>query len=297
MEKIGICVTTFNNEKIIENVLMAIVNQKTEHRFEVFIVDDGSKDQTPVILREFEQKYDFFKIKLAEHRERGLTRQDCINMAFTARCDYILFIDSDMVLADNLIETCMQELQDESVSALVIPEKPVSKHNNFMTQVKVFERTIINDVGSDLDSNSVEAARFWRVSEYLRSGGLDHRQISFEETQPTIRIIERGGRVMRATKTHLEHDEGLVTLKNILQKKNYYFSQMNKTLENEEGGFLKAVKRSYFFRPYLYSLKSLRMYLKNPLKTSGLINMYILLSLLAVNQVIKNKFKLGLIEK
>lgn len=254
----------------------------TTAQVNIYIVDDGSTDNTGSILSNYQNKYSNIKVKLAPHRERGVTRSEAIQLALDDKCEYILFIDSDMKLENNLIHECLKQFRDNKLSALVIPETPYSTHTNFMTKVKVFERMLVNNGGNDLESNSVEAARFWKSSEYLRSGGLNPNQISFEETQPTIRIRERGGLVKRVTHTRIHHDEGLVSLRNIIQKKHYYFSVMNNTSESEDKGFIKMLQRWYFFRPYMYSMKNLILYIKNPLKFIGLIFMYIILTLTAV---------------
>ncbi len=281
-QTIGICITTHNNQDIITTTLNSALNQMTTARVKIYVVDDGSTDKTGQILTQYQENYSNIKIKLAPHRERGITRTEAIQFALDDKCDYILFIDSDMKLESNLIHECLKQFRHNKLSALVIPEAPYSSHENFMTKVKVFERMLVNNGDGELERNSTEAARFWKSSEYLRSGGLNPTQISFEETQPTIRIRERGGIVKRAVNTHIHHNEGLVSLKNIIQKKRYYFSVMNNTSQSEDKGFIKMLQRWYFFRPYMYSFKNLCLYIKNPLKFLGLIFMYIILTLTAV---------------
>ncbi len=288
-QTVGICVTTFNNEKIIVENILTILKQDTTTPLKVFIVDDGSTDRTGELLTELAKDWSNLHVVLAEHRERGVTRSHAINLAIDDKCEYILFIDSDMKLESNLVSECLKMFNSEKLSALIIPESPYSEHKNFMTKVKIFERSLINDVGEEIEKNSIEGARFWKTSEYLRSGGLNSQQIAFEETQPTIRILEKGGVIKRAVKTKLYHDEGLVTLKNIIEKKNYYFSKMKTTTETEKGGLMKAIQRWYFFRPYLYSKQNIIKYLMNPVKFAGLMTMYVALTLIAVRASVLSK--------
>ena len=280
--KTGICITTYNNSDIIHGNIKSALEQKASHDIVVYVVDDGSTDGTPDILKQLKKHHPTLKVCLSTHLERGITRSKAINMAISDECDYILFVDSDMILAQGLIEKCVVSFSETGASALVIPEKPYSEHENFMTKVKLFERELLNNVGEDLEVNSVEGARFWKTSEYLRSGGLNPDQISFEETQPTIRIIEKGGIVKRATKTHIYHNEGRVTFINLMKKKYYYFSKLQKTISSEKKGLMKTLSRWYFFRPYLYSKNSISLYIKNPLKFIGIITMYIGLTIAAL---------------
>ncbi|WXR60781.1 glycosyltransferase family 2 protein [Peptostreptococcaceae bacterium AGR-M142] len=287
MEKVCISFSCYNNSKSILNILNSIEKQDYEN-LSVVMADDGSSDDTADVIEEFIKTAKKEYVLLREpHLERGITRKKSIDKALELNCDYILIIDSDMILEDNLISECISYFKkNEKVGALVIPEIPFSDFTNFYSKVKVFERKIINNLGEDLGKNSIEAARFWKVEEYKKSGGINPKQIAFEETQPTIRYLNLNGIIKRACFTGLYHDEKKVTLKNILEKKAYYFRKMKTTLKTEESGSSKAFSRWYFFRPVLYRGSNLKEYIKHPLLTLGVINMYILLTFVGVHALI-----------
>ncbi|WP_426710753.1 glycosyltransferase family 2 protein [Cetobacterium sp. SF1] len=288
MKKIAIVLSTYNNEKIIRKTLLSCLHQNYKNYYMV-ICDDGSSDSTLAIEREFQQEHSNLFIISLPHGERGIARKTAIEKVKELGCDFLYIMDSDMQLPPDFLEKINAYLDKNSqVGALVIPEIPYSNFNNFFTKVKVFERKIINNGEEDIGKNSIEAARFWKYSEYLKSGEINFSQISFEETQPTIRYLSKGGIIKRASFTGVFHDEGYLTLKNILKKKLYYFSVMDKTLESEENGFLKALSRWYFFRPILYSKKNIKEYFKHPILFLGMIYMYLLLSIIGVYAIIKN---------
>ena len=63
MLDLSICVITYNHEKYISKALDSILMQKTNYSFEVLIADDCSTDNTPNILKEYEERYPaFFQI-------------------------------------------------------------------------------------------------------------------------------------------------------------------------------------------------------------------------------------------
>ena len=290
-DRVGIIFSTFNSSEYVAKCLKSILDQKYDDFF-VVVSDDGSTDDTVKVLEDTAKDYDNFYLLPLPHGERGIARAEAIKKAKEIKMDYLFIIDSDMVLKKNLLSDCVNYLKEnKEVGGLVVPEIAFSTFKNYYSKVKVFERNTINNAGEDLGKNSIEAARFWKLLEYDKTGGININQISFEETQPTIRYNELGGTIKRAIFTGVYHDEKYVTLKNILKKKKYYFSVMHKTINSEEGGSKKALSRWYFFRPVLYRPSNLLRYLKHPLLTLGMIYMYFALTFIGVKEILKSKNK------
>lgn len=284
---VSIVITTYNNRLKVDDVILSAVNQSHKN-INIIVVDDGSTDGTQDHLINLALKYPSLILVLKEHGERGFARKAGIDRAVQSGSDYLLFIDDDMILFDTLVETCLNYfINNETLGAVVIPENPHSQYTNFYSKVKVFERSIINDAGKKLGSNSIEAARFWLMSAYHQSGGLNPSEISFEEIQPTIRYRDQGGLILRAVDTSLLHDEKEATLKGILLKKYYYFSQMNRTFESEDRGLFKALSRWYFFRPVLYRFSNIMKAFRHPILAMGMLFMYICLSFIGVIALFK----------
>ena len=291
MSRVSIAATTFNNPEHITKLLKSCQGQSFKD-LSVFIADDGSSDHTLKIMNKFAKKYPNIHVFPLEHGERGIARLVAIEEALKSQPDYLFIIDSDMFLKKNLIEQAVLKLdKNTDVEALIIKEIPYSKYSNFYSKVKVFERKIINNSGEGVDVNSIEAARFWRREAYLATGGIHPEQIAFEEIQPTIKAMEKGGIIKKLMVSGLYHDEKEVTLVNIIQKKKYYFKMMNKTIETEDQGFFKALSRWYLFRPVYYRKKNLKLYAKHPLLTCGVFFMYIALTFVGGYEVLKHKLK------
>ncbi len=54
---ISVYCLTYNHEEYIRDTLEGFVNQKTDFSFEVFVHDDASSDNTPMIIQEYARKY------------------------------------------------------------------------------------------------------------------------------------------------------------------------------------------------------------------------------------------------
>jgi glycosyltransferase involved in cell wall biosynthesis len=256
-----ITVTTYNDADRIESCIESCLAQRGPVQIAIVVADDGSTDATLAILHRLAAQADQLHILPLPHGERGRARAAAIEKALTLAPAFLLFIDSDMTLQAGLVQRCVAYARQHHYGALVIPEVAFSTSTNFFTLVKVFERNIINNAGAAYNgANSIEGARFWQTAAYLLSGGFHPQQIAFEETQPTLRYLARGGRVARATFTAIDHDEKEVTLRSLLAKKRYYFAKLPVTVDTEEQGFEKLWQRWFFFRPVLYRPANLYRY-------------------------------------
>jgi glycosyltransferase involved in cell wall biosynthesis len=99
--KYSVIIPVYNTEKYLTRCLQSIVNQ-TFTDFEVIIVNDGSTDNSSNIISEYEDKYQF--IKKIDKKNGGLS--DSRNTGVTsATGDYIIFVDSDDYVAEDMLST------------------------------------------------------------------------------------------------------------------------------------------------------------------------------------------------
>lgn len=286
MNKVAVIIGSYNDKVRILKAIASVLKQ--DHRdIEIIIVDDGSNDGSLESLENLSRLYRNIHLIALNRLERGVGRNKGIEKALELDPKYLFIMDGDMKMNDSLISDMIDKCErDENLGALVIPEKPHSFHKNFFTKVKIFEREVINNDGSDYGKYSIEAARFWKVDEFLKTGGFNPDQIAFEEIQPSIRYIEMGGKIRRLKNNFIFHDEKQVTFENLLKKKQYYFKKMETTINTEENGLLKAIKRWYFFRPVLYRPSNIIKYLKHPILFLGMTFMYITLTAVYVKNLV-----------
>lgn len=103
--KISIIVPVYNVENYLAKCLDSLVNQ-TYQNIEILVVNDGSKDGSERIIRDYEQKFPE-KIKAFSKENGGLS--DARNFGIDhATGDYLGFVDSD----DFVTETMFEEMID-----------------------------------------------------------------------------------------------------------------------------------------------------------------------------------------
>ena len=101
MPRLSIIVPIYNVEKYLPRCIESILNQ-TFKDFELILVNDGSTDSSYEILKEYENKYDNFRV--INQKNGGLSAAKNAGIKI-AKGEYIAFLDSDDYLDKNFLET------------------------------------------------------------------------------------------------------------------------------------------------------------------------------------------------
>ncbi len=105
---VGVVVPMYNASRTIGATLDS-VSRQTYHDLKVIVVDDGSSDQSPAVVR---QKADLDKrIHLIGQANAGVAAARNLGAAY-ANTDYFAFVDADDLWAPNKIELQMQSLRE-----------------------------------------------------------------------------------------------------------------------------------------------------------------------------------------
>ena len=105
-KKVAIVMSTYNGEKFIEEQLDSILNQ-TYKNIEIIVRDDGSKDNTVNIVKEYQKKYN--NIKLYEGENLGFVKS-FFELLKLEEADYYAYADQDDVWYENKIELAVNSL-------------------------------------------------------------------------------------------------------------------------------------------------------------------------------------------
>lgn len=103
---------TYNRASFLERVYLSLVNQ-TFKNFEWIIIDDGSTDETSLVVKRFISEKRLLSIQYVKRKNGGKhTAWRAATTMFTA--DYVVTIDSDDTLTPNALEIfdrCWKELE------------------------------------------------------------------------------------------------------------------------------------------------------------------------------------------
>ena len=276
-KSVGILVTTYNDDPAMLNSCLQSVYRQDYPNLFIVCVDDGS--DVPVQDALFVHREERMQCLRIPHGERAAARKPGVHLLRERQVDYLLFLDSDMQLPEHFITRLVEFADDGDYDGIVIPELAYSNDHSFWTQVKVFERNLYQ-AGCKVGSTSIEAARWWQMG---RFPGFEDGLNAFEEIQPTLSCLRNGGRIGKIRNVSILHDEKQISLKKLIQKKSYYFTEMS---SHQAVTWRDMFGRFYFFRAQLYHPENLKKYVLHPFLFSGVLILYTIMTMIAGRKLI-----------
>jgi glycosyltransferase involved in cell wall biosynthesis len=185
---ISIIIPVYNGKETIHECLRA-VNIQEYRDFECIVVDDGSKDETLDIARNFP-----FQIIQVEGGPLGPSNARNHGVEH-AKGDIVLFVDADVIIKSDSLAKVAQEFETHpDIAALFgsYDENPTSL--NFVSQYKNLIHHFVHQQGHE------NSATFWsgfgaiRRDIFLKLGGFDAKQFP----RPSIEDIDLGYRLKEA---------------------------------------------------------------------------------------------------
>lgn len=115
MIKVSIIVPVYNVEKYIHKCLDSLVNQ-TLKELEFIFVNDGSPDNSPKIIKEYQKKDK--RIKLLNKENGGQASARNLGLEH-AKGEYIAFLDSDDYVKENMYETLYNRAKKDNLDIVI----------------------------------------------------------------------------------------------------------------------------------------------------------------------------------
>jgi glycosyltransferase involved in cell wall biosynthesis len=172
---------------------------------ELVVVDNGSTDGTAELAGRLAD------VAVAGGPERSAQRNTGARLA---RGEWVLWLDSDMVLPPTAISAALATAARTGAEAVAVPE--VSVGAGFWTACRALERSCY------LDDPSLHNPRLLRRELLLGDGAFDPAMAGPEDTDLRLRLRSAGTAVALCPAPLIVHDEGRLTLRSVLAKRVYY---------------------------------------------------------------------------
>jgi len=103
---VSVLIDTYNHSKFIEEAIDSVLNQKFPLKdMEIIVVDDGSKDDTPLKVKKYKDK-----IKYIYKENEG--QASCLNIGFEiSNGEYIILLDGDDYMREDRVLKVVEEFE------------------------------------------------------------------------------------------------------------------------------------------------------------------------------------------
>ncbi len=179
MEKlISVIIPVYNVGKYLRKCLDSVLAQAQES-VEIIIVNDGSTDESPMIIREYRDKYP--EIIVIDKENGGISEARNVGMS-RAKGRYIMFLDSDDWWEENKIASVLEFIQKEEADIVLTKFKAVddSGQESVFCELKedVFRDKPVHEVVKYLLENPMP---LWSVWKYVyRREFLEQHKLLFQ---------------------------------------------------------------------------------------------------------------------
>jgi glycosyltransferase involved in cell wall biosynthesis len=172
--KYSFIIIAYNEEHNLEACIESILNQELLGKsYEIIVIDDGSRDQTPTIVKGLSKKNN--QIKLVSdglNHGRGYGRYTGVK---TSHGDYIIMVDADILLPKEWLSICLKNIKKHDVvGGIAVPDGDVAYiYNRFKLKPKTvmgstsitgnngfYRRTVFDKVNFDKNLREGEDVDF-----------------------------------------------------------------------------------------------------------------------------------------
>lgn len=116
--KISIIVPAYNAEKYIERCIESLVTQDLPpEEYEVIVINDGSTDQTPILLNRICEENSFIHFYTTRNSGLSATRNQGVKNALG---EYILFVDADDSICSNCLHSIYEEMRNNQLDMMLM---------------------------------------------------------------------------------------------------------------------------------------------------------------------------------
>ena len=140
--KLSFIIPLYNAEAYIGECLDSVLESDIDHKeYEIIVIDDGSKDDGPAIVKQYVQKNENIKLFVQENQGQSVARNYGIR---EAKGKYIWFVDSDDYVSATNISTIIEKMDENDIEICKFEMKVF--HQNGSTHISKKKGTIYNMV-------------------------------------------------------------------------------------------------------------------------------------------------------
>ncbi|MCW4014756.1 MAG: glycosyltransferase family 2 protein, partial [Candidatus Bathyarchaeota archaeon] len=141
--RVSVLIPAHDEERVIERILQRMTELTyPKDKFEVFVIDDGSKDRTAKSAKRFAKYHDFIHFIHRSQEEGGKGKPEVLNCALKYVTGEIIYcFDADYYPQRNIIEKLTECFKDPKVGAVQGRVTVLNEPDTIVTRLVTLERT------------------------------------------------------------------------------------------------------------------------------------------------------------
>ena len=180
--RVSVIIPVYNAEQHLRQCLDSIL-LRTEMRFEVICVDDGSTDSSLEILREYEAKYPRFTVLTQKNAGAGAARNYGLRYA---KGEYLSFLDADDFFEPGMLRIAYDKACVEDADILVFRSNQyIASSNRFLDAPHTINRSLLPAFqpfsGQDVPRDVFKLFVGWAWDKLLRADFVRENGLLFQE--------------------------------------------------------------------------------------------------------------------
>ena len=186
--EITVIIPTYNNERIIEETIMSVFNQKyPKDKIKLIVVNDGSTDKTLEILKRISKETG--KIQIYSIKNSG--KSAAVNFALKkTNAEFVAVLDADTVLAKDTLLRSMQDFTNDKIMAVTCMMIPLQK-KGFLVKMQRTEylfTSIFRKVLGEIDAFPVAPGYALFRNKFFKEHGYFDEDNLTEDFEIALRI-------------------------------------------------------------------------------------------------------------
>lgn len=216
---VSIIIPTHNRAEMMQRALRSALGQ-TYPAVEVLVVDDGSSDDTPEVIRQYQRTHDNLRY-VRNEQPRGASAAR--NRGFReAHGEYIAMLDDDDAYSEDCIETLVDYHRLHPKLAFVCSDYLILRRNGTRRSSKPGRISLRKILWMNYGSMSILIKR----KRMLAIDGFDESLSAAQDHDAYTRLIERFGDAYRLGRVlyfyHQEHEAPRITTTRSKRLRGYY---------------------------------------------------------------------------
>jgi glycosyltransferase involved in cell wall biosynthesis len=189
---VSIVIPCFNHEKFIAETIESVC-QSSYQPIEIVVVNDGSSDNSELVVISLQNKYPNLKYISQNNAGPAAARNRGIR---ESEGKYILPLDADDLISPDYIEKAVEVLENDSLVKLVYCNAEFFEERTGEWKLKPFSP------GSLAMDNMIFCSAIYRKEDWIAAGGYDERMIwGWEDWEFWISLLKNGGEVVKLSIT------------------------------------------------------------------------------------------------